>query len=144
MTLWRWLFLTIVLCAAPAAAQDERALGNAADPSGCINCHDQPAITSVLNTKHMVKADARTGVADQGCQSCHGDSTAHVARLRGSETRPPPSVVFAGKRASPVAKRNETCAGCHEGGTATHWQGSLHQTSDVACTSCHRSHAVQD
>lgn len=144
MTTWRWLFLTLVLFTAPAIAQEERSLGNASDPSGCMNCHDQPAVTSVLHTAHMVKADARTDVADQGCQNCHGDSRDHVARIRNGQPRPAPSVVFAGKRASPVETRNATCAGCHEGGTATHWQGSLHQTSDVACTNCHKSHAIQD
>ncbi len=144
MIVARALFLAVVLFAAPAASQEERSLGNASDPGGCMNCHDQLAVTSVLHAAHMVKADARTGVADQGCQSCHGDSREHVARLRGEQVRPPPSVVFSGPRASPVEKRNETCAGCHQGSTAVHWQGSLHQSSDIACTNCHKSHTVQD
>jgi len=140
----RVFFLLLALMASPAAAQEERSLGNPADATGCMNCHDQPAVTGVLHTAHMVQADARTGAADSGCQNCHGDSRDHVARLRGTEVRPPPSVVFSGPRASSVETRNVTCAGCHQGGAATHWQGSLHQSSDVACTNCHASHAVQD
>lgn len=119
-------------------------MGNPANAEGCLNCHDQPAVTSVLHTVHMVMADPRTGVAAQGCQSCHGDSSAHVAPVPAGETRPAPAVVFDGPHASPVAVRNESCAGCHRGGTATHWQGSLHAVSEVACTNCHASHPVQD
>jgi DmsE family decaheme c-type cytochrome len=141
---WGLLLVAFVLWTTPAAAQDERALGNPANAEGCLSCHDQPAVTSVLHTVHMVIADTRTDVAERGCQSCHGDSHDHVARVPPGETRPTPAVVFAGPRVSPVAVRNEACAGCHRGGTAMHWQGSLHATSELACTSCHTSHPVRD
>jgi len=140
------LVLTFGLLATARAADDSptRTLGDAKDVSACLNCHDDPAVTSILHTAHAVKGDARTGFAAEGCQSCHGASDAHMAKPREGELRPPPSIVFSGPRISPVAERNHVCLGCHEGGIRMHWQGSQHETSDVACTSCHTSHAVED
>ncbi len=145
--LWFVLFAGVCL-ASPVVGQETaapaRGLGNVTDPEACTNCHDQPAVTGVLHTAHMMKADPRTRVASEGCQSCHGDSRAHVARRKQGETRPPPTWVFAGKQASPVEARNQICAGCHQGGTVLHWEGAQHAAADVACTSCHKSHTVQD
>jgi DmsE family decaheme c-type cytochrome len=110
----------------------------------CTNCHDEPSITAVLHTAHGVLGDVRTGIQDDGCQSCHGNSDDHVARVVEGQQRPPPEWVFDGPNASPAEVLNRVCAGCHEGGTAMHWQGSLHASSDIACTDCHASHPVQD
>lgn len=142
---WRYLLICFGLSlVAPAAGQETRTLGDVTNPEACTNCHDQPAVTSILHTPHMTLSDPRTSVADKGCQSCHGDSRGHVARVPEGQKRPPPEIVFSGPNAVPVSRRNELCAGCHTGGSAMHWQGSLHETSDVACTSCHSSHPVQD
>lgn len=127
----------------PAHAQ-ERALGSPDEPKTCLNCHDTPDVTGVLHGAHMVKADARTKVSDEGCQNCHGDSRAHAARPADGQARPKPAVVFAGAAASPVAERNKACTGCHEGGAVMHWQGSQHENADLACSSCHSSHKTQD
>lgn len=141
------LLLSLTFAGAAESADSsgpDRILGNANAVEGCLNCHDQPAVTGVLHTAHMVKNDGRTRVDSEGCQNCHGDSTAHVARLAAGAVRPPPSRVFKGSHASAVEVQNEACAGCHQGGTAMHWQGSAHASADVACASCHSSHAVRD
>ena len=137
----------LTLWAASAYGADEaieRNLGNPNSVNACIGCHDQPAVTSVLHGVHMTRADARTGVAAQGCQSCHGQSDDHVARVPEGAKRPQPEITFTGANITPLAKRNDVCAGCHNGGSTTHWLGSLHETSDVACTSCHVSHPMRD
>src|SRR5262245_13071116 len=95
------LALVMVWAAPASAADDARVLGNASAVEACTKCHDQPAITSILHTKHMAQSDARTRVATDGCQSCHGDSSAHVARVPSGGQRPPPSVVFSGPHVSP-------------------------------------------
>lgn len=139
--------MMLVFAVGPARAADEqiaRDLGDPNAPEACLKCHDDPKVTGVLHTAHMVKADGRTRVAEMGCQNCHGDSAAHVARIGPSGVRPPPSHVFSGPNISSVEVRNEVCSGCHQGGTALHWVGSQHAAADVACTSCHTSHAVQD
>ncbi|MSO73124.1 MAG: DmsE family decaheme c-type cytochrome [Rhodospirillaceae bacterium] len=145
------LWMAVILGAAvnPAlalAAESDpaRVLGNANDADACLKCHDAPVVTSILHTPHMIKSDSRTKVAAEGCQSCHGDSTAHMARVAEGQTRPPPTVVFRGAHTSSVDARNQICSGCHQGGTATHWQGSQHASSEIACTSCHASHPARD
>jgi len=100
----------------------------------CTTCH--AAQMSIYQTKHGVKADART----PGCQSCHGESAAH----RGDPSQNSPDVVFhaASKHQSPVDKRNESCLNCHESRVLPRpfWAGSQHQMRGLACTDCHQAH----
>lgn len=140
----RLLPLLLVVVLAQGASRAVAAENNTVTVEACLRCHDEPTVNGVLHGAHMVKADARTGVAELGCQNCHGDSLEHMARVGPSAIRSPPSRVFSGPRASPVEIRNEACLGCHQGGTALHWQGSQHAASDVACSSCHISHQVRD
>ncbi len=143
---WGLLGVLLLLLSVPvgAAQAAERSLDDPNQIDVCLKCHDDPKVAGVLHGPHMVKADARNHAGDVGCQNCHGDSSAHVARLAPGAKRSPPSRVFAGPNASPVETRNEACVGCHTGGTALHWPGSQHANADVACSSCHSSHAVQD
>ena len=136
------------LCAPLAAQSDDararRMLGNPTDVKSCMNCHEEANVLGVFHTAHMVKGDQRTEVATKGCQSCHGLSEQHMARPADGTTRPPPEVVFTGARASPVEVRNRTCLGCHDAGARVHWRASQHESADLACTSCHASHTVED
>ena len=121
-----------------------RVLGEANNVKSCLNCHDDPKVTGVLHTAHAVKGDPATGVAAEGCQSCHGDSAAHIVKPAEGQPRPPPEIVFSGPNVSPVENRTQACLGCHEGGARMHWQGSQHASSDITCTNCHNSHPVKD
>jgi DmsE family decaheme c-type cytochrome len=67
-----------------------------------------------------------------------------MAKPAEGQPRALPGIVFSGPHASPVAQRNAVCYGCHEGGIRTHWLGSQHETSNIACTNCHTSHALAD
>ena len=142
------LLLVACLLAAGGARAAEpaltRSLGQASDAKACLNCHDDPVVTGILHTAHAVKGDARTGMAEQGCQSCHGESAAHMVKPADGQPRALPGVVYAGAHASPVADRNKLCLGCHETAAADHWQGSAHASADIACSSCHASHPAQD
>ena len=134
--------------AAPASAQSDdtpaRVLGNPDDPNACLKCHDAPKVTSILHTAHMRQADARTKVAAEGCQSCHGGSQEHMARVAEGQRRPSPTFVFNGPNTSPVDARNGVCSGCHQGGSVMFWQASQHASSDIACTNCHVTHPARD
>lgn len=132
------------IVAMSAEETTQRALGNPASIKSCVNCHDAPAVTSVLHTAHALQGDTRTGAADDGCQSCHGDSAAHVARVPEGKLRPPPKWVFDGPNASPAGDLNNVCSSCHVGGSMMHWEGSLHASSDITCANCHKSHPVRD
>ena len=137
----------LMLATVGARAQDaaaSRSLGASTEIKSCLNCHDDPKVTGVLHTAHSVKGDARTQVDTAGCQSCHGDSQAHMAKPAEGQARPSPEIVFSGPHTSPTEQRTKVCLDCHEGAARTHWQGSQHAAADVTCANCHSSHVVQD
>ena len=111
--------------------------------SVCTRCHDENDKTPVLTiyqTPHGNKADSRT----PSCQGCHGESEKHLSSKTNS-----PDVIFGIKKgaysASDAKDQNTACLTCHEKDqNRTHWQGGAHQVADIACTSCHQSHAAHD
>ncbi|GAB4508118.1 MAG: decaheme c-type cytochrome MtrA [Sulfuricaulis sp.] len=131
--------------------------------AACTSCHDETETYPVLaigKTRHGVVADTRTPT----CASCHGESKNHLNIPKGEKDRPKPDRTFsgqllvapaddrvdryfgqAGRRTfTPVAERNAACIDCHQGGKRIHWQGSMHDTREVACTSCHTIHTAHD
>lgn len=126
------IFLATTSSGALATSVDvDRSL---AGDNQCTTCH--AAQMTIYQTKHGVKADART----PGCQSCHGENAAH----RADPSKNSPEVVFGAqsKRLSPVEKRNEACLSCHESRVLPrpYWAGSQHQMRGLACTDCHEIH----
>ena len=126
----------LFLCA-PASLAVNRSLEGDKE---CTVCHDEswkPAVLTIYQTRHGVKADQRT----PGCQSCHGESVEH----RGDPGNKSPDVVFAAKskRLSSPEKRNAACLNCHESRVLPreNWSGSPHENRGVACTDCHEAHA---
>jgi len=123
-----------------AATDDSSAVNRSlAGDAACTRCHDeseQRPILAVYQTRHGVKGDART----PGCQSCHGASENH---LKDKEAKT--DVVFGrGKHSALADAQSKVCLDCHtgdNGGKHSFWQGSQHQSHDVACTSCHTVHA---
>ena len=109
----------------------------------CTRCHDQgetSPLLSIYQTRHGVMADGRT----PGCQSCHGPSLAHVKNAQDSDPRPEVDVAFGKKSTTSVAQQVQTCLACHRNGQRNHWDGSQHQASGLACTSCHEMHVRDD
>jgi DmsE family decaheme c-type cytochrome len=109
----------------------------------CTACHDEadsPELLAIGQTKHGVKGDSRTPT----CTSCHGASLNHLEH-KGSAKPPKPDRVFGKNTQTPTAERNAACLTCHEKDTKRHqWTGSKHETSDVACSSCHKMHTAHD
>jgi len=141
--------LGVALLASSARAVDDPQA--ASPPSGmytlqgaktCLQCHNTPDVTEIMNTPMGVKGDSRTPFAQHECESCHGPSEQH-ANGHG-QTKPEPAVVFAGPHTSPVEVRNQVCLGCHQAGLRMNWQGSQMQQAGVACTDCHKAHAAKD
>jgi DmsE family decaheme c-type cytochrome len=105
----------------------------------CTACHDESEerpILAMYKTRHGVKADART----PNCQSCHGESEAHVKNPEGKSKRPLPDRRFVGKNKSDADAINDSCLSCHKAGKRNLWQGSKHQSQDLSCVSCHQVH----
>ena len=110
----------------------------------CTRCHDENddyPVLSIAKTRHGTTADGRTPT----CTSCHGPSLDHLNNPGGKADRPEPDRVFGKNPKTPVDVRNDACLPCHKGDAArSHWEGSTHQTRDVACTSCHQIHPGHD
>lgn len=110
----------------------------------CTRCHDEadaPALLSIGKTRHGSRADSRAPT----CTSCHGESDAHTAKVDNGKERPPVDRLFGKNSKTPVAARNEACLTCHQkDAKRSHWEGSVHQSRDVACTSCHQVHTAHD
>jgi DmsE family decaheme c-type cytochrome len=111
----------------------------------CTRCHDESEtkpILSIYQTKHGVKGDGRT----PSCQTCHGESTAHLKGDPSSQQRPRPDFIF--KKgvyaASGDKERADQCLTCHTGTKRHDWDGSQHQVNGLACNDCHKIHQPVD
>lgn len=132
------------LGAPPAAAQDDSGQYAAQGANKCMDCHDSPPTTLILNTPHAQRGDSRTPFASHDCETCHGASPEHVRKKSGETDRPPVAVIFGKDSPTPVAEQNAKCMSCHEGGLRMNWEASPHHNSDVPCASCHTVHANKD
>jgi DmsE family decaheme c-type cytochrome len=136
--------------AASASAAPASALNAALQKDAvCTRCHDESEnkpLLSIYQTRHGVRADARTPT----CQSCHGSSAQHVAggKGQGDASRPSPDIVFKTRttvnQATEPQAQADTCIACHRGGKRMHWDGSPHQSRDVPCATCHQVHVKAD
>ncbi len=142
--------VTLALCASGARAAETAAAEPQYAPMGeqtCLKCHDRAPIdaTAIFKTPHGVKGDGRTPMAQHGCESCHGPSSAHYESTPpAGQKRVSPAVVFSGPNASPVPVRNKMCLSCHQNGLRMNWAGSQHEMNDIACTNCHTVHVAKD
>ena len=133
--------------AADPAAKDLILKGDAK----CTGCHDEadeptsaatmlelnPSVLAIGKTKHGTLADKRTPT----CTDCHGESLDHRAH-KGSGKPPVVDRSFRKNTKTSAEARNDTCMTCHQKDSKrSHWAGSMHQTQDVACNSCHQVHA---
>jgi DmsE family decaheme c-type cytochrome len=110
----------------------------------CTSCHDEsdaPELLAIGKTMHGTVADIRTPT----CTACHGASERHVHKPKNTTVRPKPDHLFSGKRIDAVEDRNGVCMECHhKDANRSHWEGSTHQSRDIACTSCHKIHTAKD
>lgn len=113
----------------------------------CLACHEDPETLALFRGKHAVPTDARGpfGHGQLQCEACHGPGGVHAARVRRGEERPPPVVSFDHSAdADVVAEQNGMCLGCHSADAGFGWHGGTHESYDVSCSGCHRSHAAVD
>jgi DmsE family decaheme c-type cytochrome len=79
----------------------------------------------------------RTPQEKGGCETCHGAGSLHVKAGGG---RGVGGIISFRKddTSRPVADNNAICLSCHDKGDRNYWQGSAHESRDVACTNCHQ------
>jgi DmsE family decaheme c-type cytochrome len=138
-----YLLLIFLLCfsKAPAKEADKKAEKVNEGYVGveiCQTCHAQvydrltKTPMGTLFLKHP-----RTATERLGCETCHGPGTEHVSS--GGKS-------FEGMRRftkgtpTPISVRNDVCLKCHQKRNRLFWAGSAHETTGLACTSCHVVH----
>jgi len=100
----------------------------------CKTCHADIYNAWEKSPHWKTTLDTKEGPSHQGCESCHGPGSAHVAG-GGDVTK---IFVFEGHSAKEIDAR---CMVCHAGGTQ-HMNAinSVHSKNDVSCISCHSPH----
>lgn len=142
---WLWHGLGAVCALVVLAGVSPVAHADSADVDTCTRCHDETEdypVLSIFKTVHSAIADSRTGFAEEGCASCHGDVEDHL-----DDEEVPPEYTFGGQddERTSVEKQNEGCLSCHEGeANLVEWHGSNHDFGEVACVSCHDIHTDHD
>jgi DmsE family decaheme c-type cytochrome len=121
----------------PAAATAAPTDTNYVGAETCKACHEE-AFSKFSKTRmgRLFLLQARSPKEANACETCHGPGKAHVdaggGRGKGG------LITFAKNDKTPVEKRNQVCLGCHTKGARLFWQGSAHESRDVACTNCHK------
>jgi DmsE family decaheme c-type cytochrome len=102
----------------------------------CAACHESLLghYNQTIHAKIFTGENGRTQRMRQGCEGCHGPAGLHVAAGGGSFEG---MTTFRLDESEPVADQNAVCLDCHEGGQRVFWEGSAHQSADVACGTCH-------
>ena len=123
-----------------ASAKDIVLVGDAK----CTKCHDEgdsPTVLAIGKTRHGTNADSRT----PSCVSCHGESDKHINKPENVKDRPKPDILFKGPNKSEATTQSGTCVSCHaKDAQRSHWAGSIHESRDVSCASCHQVHTAHD
>jgi DmsE family decaheme c-type cytochrome len=138
------------LRSSPSAESPARATGPVASPMApapdryvgaetCKGCHDE-AFNRFSHTKmgRLFLKQPRNALERLGCEACHGPGKDHVDQGGGGQGKDPKLITFARNDRTPVTQRNQVCLTCHTKGARVFWQGSPHETRDVACTNCHK------
>jgi DmsE family decaheme c-type cytochrome len=133
--------------ATPAAVPEPPGQGTQYTEKGadtCLTCHveggDFP-VYAIFKSKHGNRADKRTPFAPGHlqCEACHGPGAKHA----GSGDKNAINTFQADSFLTP-RERNKFCLACHQGNARIAWQGSKHESNNLACTDCHKIHAERD
>lgn len=123
-----WLAALAAIPAAPLAAPAY------VGEKVCTTCH------AVINEhfSHTTHAKAfrlnpRNEREGHVCEACHGPGSDHARNPADKSAL----VGFTKRSGTPIETMNGQCLSCHAGGARIHWPGSIHESSQLACSDCH-------
>ncbi len=96
----------------------------------CAECHGDYAEVLASTPHGKAGFDKLT---TRGCEECHGPGELHLEDPEVVENQP----------RIDEANASQVCQSCHDGAEQFFWKGSMHETRDVSCTSCHSVHAFE-
>ena len=108
----------------------------------CLMCHTDAwpyPIFPIFKTKHANRADKRTPFAGLQCEACHGPGAKHAGTTDKNAI-----ISFKKTSFAAIEQANKMCLGCHQGNARIGWEGSTHESNNLACNSCHKLHAERD
>jgi DmsE family decaheme c-type cytochrome len=118
--------------------------GYAQDAPDCGSCHIPreagDAISGLNASVHGQTSIAGTPANGDGCQACHGKSSAHAD----SPTNRQPDISFGPRWTTAAPQQNEACLGCHADNQGADWVDGLHAEQDLTCSNCHDAHVAHD
>jgi len=115
----------------------------------CLYCHDPDSDTATHTTAgifkgpHAKRGDPRSPFGKGGlqCEACHGPGANHS--IKDSKKEPTINSLKANSFMS-AAQRNEACLSCHQNTARNAWHSGGHDSSQMACTDCHKMHTDRD
>lgn len=123
--------------AATETGSYEDLAGGYAGDEACLTCHEgaHPGFDQTVHSRVMGEGGTRSEEWPRTCETCHGPGAAHVAAGGGQGVGD--LLDFQASSPEAIERENATCLGCHRMGQQLHWEGSSHDTRDLACTTCH-------
>ena len=102
----------------------------------CMGCHASHAAAFNLTVMGRIFRNPRNAQEKGGCETCHGAGSLHVKAGGG---RGVGGIISFRKddTSRSVEDNNAICLSCHDKGDRLYWQGSTHESRQVACTNCH-------
>jgi len=127
----------VLLGSASAGTDDDAAESDYAGDETCWTCHEdlREHYRDTIHAKVFTDELAHNARMRRGCEGCHGPAAEHVES--GGGVGVGGLVTFRAESASAIEQENDTCLTCHARGDRVHWEGSPHESREVACTSCH-------
>ncbi len=143
---WMLISNTTAVVAAQASERTPTASFTDAGSEGCLRCHAGDSMAVMAETAHGDANDPFAPSAKEGCESCHGPGSLHVSRARGGAGFPP--LLRFHEEGDPNPEQLGACLNCHGQTMGDHpgmeWAGSMHDTGEITCSSCHQLHAAQN
>jgi DmsE family decaheme c-type cytochrome len=101
----------------------------------CLTCHEAQK-RGYSDTMHGRTDHPRSPASKQGCETCHGPGSLHA------DDPEKPGLIRAFLK-DPPREGNEACVTCHSRGTHALWEGSVHESRNLSCATCHSVHAFK-